>query len=331
MKGLSQKAGGLPGGPQVPHGLQISIPTRIRDNLKLENDRFSAMGLFKKIFQKSKQDEIQITVTSSKIAHLGDYGEDLPPLNYDESEFLTEIGNTEPVCPYCNAELEKFPQRKKKCPNCGNPIYSRSRPLDRKKTLIREDEVSELEKEWSKLRLFREFELEYRTDPDCITKTAGKLSEKFGYKAAFNDVLWSVYSKQRAKYASKGYWGYYRNSTMKMGQMLSNEGKYDQSLNFMLETLYLDLNGPDNHGHFNPNRPNEELFAPGILQDIQKIASKGDFSDTKIAESFILHNTTIYKALKLPLSPEEAWKQQQILTEMRVNEEYPGLVYLNHN
>jgi len=31
-----------------------------------------------------------------------------------------EIGNIEPICPYCNKPLAKMPAKKKKCPECGN-------------------------------------------------------------------------------------------------------------------------------------------------------------------------------------------------------------------
>ena len=63
-----------------------------------------------------------------------------------EMEGIGEIDQ----CPYCNEKLEKIPTRKSKCPHCKEYIYSRTRPSDRKKILIREDQIKELEKEWSK-------------------------------------------------------------------------------------------------------------------------------------------------------------------------------------
>jgi len=61
----------------------------------------------------------------------------------------TAIGNTEPICPYCNYRFDKMPQRKKKCPNCMKFFYSRTRPLDNKKVLIKENQIEELEQQWA--------------------------------------------------------------------------------------------------------------------------------------------------------------------------------------
>lgn len=69
---------------------------------------------------------------------------------------LKDIGITSPKCPYCNAELAKFPARKTKCKNCGKYIYVRTRPLDRKKVLLKENELELLEEEWEKERYINE-------------------------------------------------------------------------------------------------------------------------------------------------------------------------------
>jgi len=62
---------------------------------------------------------------------------------------ITAIGNTEPVCPYCNYKFDKMPLKKKQCPNCKNFIRSRTRPFDNQKILIREDQIDELEMQWA--------------------------------------------------------------------------------------------------------------------------------------------------------------------------------------
>lgn len=63
---------------------------------------------------------------------------------------LKKIGIDTPNCPYCGAELKKFPSRKTKCKNCGRYMYVRTRPLDYKKILLKESELSSLEEEWDK-------------------------------------------------------------------------------------------------------------------------------------------------------------------------------------
>nr|WP_321349716.1 hypothetical protein [uncultured Methanoregula sp.] len=61
----------------------------------------------------------------------------------------TAIGNTEPICPYCGHRFDRMPQQKKKCPSCNRTFRSRTRPLDNKKVLIREEELEELERQWA--------------------------------------------------------------------------------------------------------------------------------------------------------------------------------------
>lgn len=52
-------------------------------------------------------------------------------------------------CPYCMKALEKKPGRKKKCPHCGEFIYVRTLPGDRKKVLITESQIAEIEEMWA--------------------------------------------------------------------------------------------------------------------------------------------------------------------------------------
>jgi hypothetical protein len=54
-------------------------------------------------------------------------------------------------CPYCNENLEQEPKKKKKCPHCKNIIYVRTSPSTRKKILVTEKGIKEIEKEWNKL------------------------------------------------------------------------------------------------------------------------------------------------------------------------------------
>ncbi|MEN6442849.1 MAG: minor capsid protein [Methanoregula sp.] len=69
------------------------------------------------------------------------------PKKISDIEF-TAIGNTEPICPYCDFKFDKMPLKKKQCPNCHNFIRSKTRPLDNRKVLIKEDQMDELERQW---------------------------------------------------------------------------------------------------------------------------------------------------------------------------------------
>jgi hypothetical protein len=59
-----------------------------------------------------------------------------------------DVGRTDSLCPYCLESLEKRPQRKVKCPACGQAIHVRTRPLDELKVLLRSSDLAILEKDW---------------------------------------------------------------------------------------------------------------------------------------------------------------------------------------
>ncbi len=59
------------------------------------------------------------------------------------------IGLTDAICPYCNHKLGSMPGRKKKCPACRNAIFVRTRPQDRARILVREDELPAVENLWA--------------------------------------------------------------------------------------------------------------------------------------------------------------------------------------
>jgi hypothetical protein len=61
---------------------------------------------------------------------------------------LKEIGFVDAICPYCSSALEKKPSRKKKCPDCGNFIYVRTRPIDRERVLVTEEQTAEIDRQW---------------------------------------------------------------------------------------------------------------------------------------------------------------------------------------
>lgn len=64
---------------------------------------------------------------------------------------MKKIGETDAICPYCKCKLSKFPKAKTKCKQCGNYIYKRTRPSDRREILIKESEIELVEEEWEKL------------------------------------------------------------------------------------------------------------------------------------------------------------------------------------
>jgi DNA-directed RNA polymerase subunit RPC12/RpoP len=67
---------------------------------------------------------------------------------------LSELGRIDSVCPYCERELSRRPERKSRCPHCGDSVFVRIRPFDRKRVLLTEQQTSAEESEWTALQLW---------------------------------------------------------------------------------------------------------------------------------------------------------------------------------
>lgn len=58
------------------------------------------------------------------------------------------LGNIEPVCPYCALFLDKMPSRKTKCPFCANYMYVRTRPADKNRVVVTEQDAAKIDEQW---------------------------------------------------------------------------------------------------------------------------------------------------------------------------------------
>jgi hypothetical protein len=81
-------------------------------------------------------------------------------------------------CPYCEAQLEIVPKRKKRCPICQQEIYVRKRNLLSDKDAKIFDWMKRLEY--------------YEVDNNVYIQEQKKLNNKFGDNPSVNDVIWSI-------------------------------------------------------------------------------------------------------------------------------------------
>jgi hypothetical protein len=93
-----------------------------------------------------KHHDCLIEITAENIV----WDKDRNPLDMSKPSDLglQKIGFVDAICPYCSSALEKKPGRKKKCPDCGNFIYVRTRPIDRERVLVTEAQIAEIERQW---------------------------------------------------------------------------------------------------------------------------------------------------------------------------------------
>lgn len=240
---------------------------------------------------------------------------------------LKEIGEID-KCPYCKKTLKKIPSRKSKCPYCSKYMFSRTRPLDRKKVLVTENEKDEIELEWT--RFYEANENAELMQNDKYAKAKRDLTKQFGKEPSMNDVKWRVYNEKTLALASNRQWGLYRNNKLDMVKLLEKEGKQKEALQTLLEICYLDLNGCRNLGTINgkpmSKQESDELgiqdfdtsmafLGPGIISMVKDNIKSLNLDFKEVKKLFIEINNKTKPLKNMPLNPEQAWKK--LLSEMK--------------
>jgi hypothetical protein len=108
-------------------------------------------------------------------------------------------------CPYCGSALSKIPQRKSKCPHCGQPIHVKASPTDREKRLVTESQAAEIEAQWSEYHehqkwnsLLQSFGV---TDGDFEREKSRLSASPHGAREAARSLLLGIASSQASSHA----------------------------------------------------------------------------------------------------------------------------------
>lgn len=226
----------------------------------------------------------------------------------------SDIGNTEPVCPYCDHQLGKMPGRKKRCPGCDQHMLVRTRPRDRKKILIREDQAILIEEQWSIANGTHDEFLAARREYEA---ERNRLQKQLGREPTASEIEWAKLTKELGVYAKQYQWGLYRNARLSMGDILKKDKKYKDALDLYLEVCYLDLNGPNNCGstdpqmlrEFPPFNPKDGDLAPGVLGYIDKLLQRQKLGKSDLKVRFLAISANVKNSLGLPVAPEKAWRE----------------------
>lgn len=137
-------------------------------------------------------------------------------------------------CPYCQKELPKFPGRKTKCPHCSNFIYVRTRPSDRQRILVTQEQAEELEKEWQEeLQKHRAtFELRRGLENSSVGFTEQKylkfkedLTQRFGFAPSEGDILWGISGQLLLEAMESADWQRMKMIYFSQALFLHNSGK----------------------------------------------------------------------------------------------------------
>lgn len=225
------------------------------------------------------------------------------------------LGKLHANCPYCHVKLEKKPGRKKKCPHCENFIYVRTRPQDKEKVLLREDELVVLEEQWSIVNGTHD---QFLQNQARLKATEGKLRRQLAKEPAENEVQWKILNDDGLTHIQNKDWGFYRNTRYRMSEIMRKEKRFLGSLDLLLEVCVLDLSGPQNCGGINdpkilreypPFDPSMGELAPGIIGRICGAMAKAEISVHQLKKRFEIVATKLKKSLRLPLNINQSWKE----------------------
>jgi len=235
------------------------------------------MGFWNKLFSSQKEDYIE-----------------------NEKNQFKKLGEVD-KCPNCNKKLEVIPKAKKKCPYCEKYIFSRTRPLDKKKVLLTEDQTKEIEIEWQIVNGTRDEVIKGEKE---FKKSKEILRKRFGKEPSENDVKWAILNNKLLEHITKKEFGLYRNVKLDMAEFLRKENNLKDSLLTYFEICYLDLNGSSNSGYFSLDLA---FLAPGIIERIQRLIKFLKLNEKETEKLFFQKCKLIENNMKLPLDTKKGW------------------------
>jgi hypothetical protein len=182
-----------------------------------------------------------------------------------------------------------MPGRKTKCPRCGNYVYVRTRPTDRRKVLLTKEQTDQVQRLWNVL-----YEAQQAQVPD-----------------------WSLCNKLLDECVEQGNWGIYTSTRLSMAQGLIRARNYKAALEILLEVSYLEANGPENLNgledpRFPPFNRKHAFQPPAIVEYIQTLADWLDLTQQNLKHLHSQVSVRLCNQLSLPVSPEDGWHDLEL-------------------
>ncbi len=222
---------------------------------------------------------------------------------------LSEIGRLDDHCPYCGAALKKRPARRTACKQCLHDIFVRTRPLDKERVLLTEQEAKVVELEWSR---YRHVTIKVYVDQGEFEKQRDSLTKSLGRAPSSAEATWPALVQEAAAHVAKKNWGFYRNTLLSTAAFLEEEGKPAEAFGYYLEICFIDLNGPRNTGGYHlPEYPDFScdlaFLAPAVVSKIGELILLLKLNEYAVRDKFMHVAERFGKGLALPVGPSAAW------------------------
>lgn len=223
----------------------------------------------------------------------------------DIKQFLSkDIGQSEAKCPYCEYMLTKFPQKKTKCPKCSNDIYVRTRPFDRAKILVKDDELKNIEQEWNRLKLLNEY---YTSDYNIYEEKYK--NEKNVKEVVFEEVIIYKYKTILKKMAKESNWYNYIIENIKLRVLYCRLQNFLEALKCELENEYIQFCRPvsiyGETGFLSKDIYQGEEYKI-MSNNLDWLIKEIDLSLEEV--KILFYNLDIHKSYQFPHSKEIAWE-----------------------
>jgi hypothetical protein len=111
------------------------------------------------------------------------------------------------ICPYCQQDLKKVPQVKRKCPHCQKTCYVKYLPFYKQKSLVTEQEAAMVDAYWARYRPVREWLdrlRDYGITEDDFDLKHKELSEKAEEAVSDRGIIWALFNELASKVKDPG-------------------------------------------------------------------------------------------------------------------------------
>jgi len=223
------------------------------------------------------------------------------------------LGETKPVCPYCQASIKEMPENNMGCPSCGEYIYKRKRPYDQEEILVTEDQLEEVREQWAIVNGEHDQYLREQKRKKQIARESGEASRV--------QIHRQFLEEQARELEQEESWGMARNKILETAEYLYSNSQYREALQAYLEVCYWDANGPQNlnagrrsTADRKPFSPKVALLSPGIIRSIADLMEKEGLALRDIKRMYLETAKETYARLnddgtELPQNPEQAWEE----------------------
>lgn len=233
---------------------------------------------------------------------------------------LPAIGNLESKCPYCSHPLEHLPERKTRCPCCGNAIHVRTRPADRKCVLLTEDQAELVKEQWA---IVDGVHAEYLFHRKRIRDARADLTVRLGGEPSAEQIRLELLIEDAKIHARNHQWGLFASVRQQMADIRRRTSRPVEALAEHLEVCYLQLNGPNNLATFmdrgrrtpilDPRFPSWDPkggeLLPLTLERTASLVEEACLGRETVRAMFIEAATRLRLSLELPLSSKRAWRR----------------------